>query len=137
IPGSACDPSKPETYPDTPLDLACTSSTDCGNKNMPTFWTTKRLAKVTTQVRRGTEFTDVSSWTLRHTFPDPGDGTRAGLWLEGITQAGHVGGTTQLPEINFDGVQLPNRVDGIDGIPPMNWWRISAVHYGTGGELAV
>ncbi|MFC0625839.1 RHS repeat-associated core domain-containing protein [Kribbella deserti] len=137
IPGSACTTSQPATYPDTPLDQACNSTTDCGNKFNPTFWTAKRLAKVTTQVWRGSAFGDVSSWTLRHTFPDPGDGTRPGLWLEAVTNAGHVQGAVATPEVNFDGVQRANRVDGIAGIPAMNWWRISAVHYGTGGELAV
>ncbi|MFC0622876.1 RHS repeat domain-containing protein [Kribbella deserti] len=137
IPGSACTTSQPATFPDTPLDQACNSTTDCNNKFHPTFWTQKRLASVTTEVWRGTGFTPVDSWTLRHTFPDPGDGTRPGLWLEAITNSGHVGGSVSTPEVNFDGIQLPNRVAGIDGIPAMNWWRVSKVQYGTGGELAV
>lgn len=137
IPGGECTTDKPETYPDTPLDQACDSTTNCKNKYSPSFWTRKRLDKVTTQVWRGAEFEDVESWTLRHTFPDPGDGTRPRLWLEAITNTGHVGGNATETETSFDGVQLANRVDGIDGIPAMNWWRVSAVHYGSGGELAV
>ncbi|WP_165952354.1 RHS repeat domain-containing protein [Kribbella albertanoniae] len=136
-PGSTCKVSDPAGYPDTPLDQSCTSSSKCENKFTPTFWTQKRLAKVTTEVWRGTAFASVDSWTFRHTFPAPGDGTRAGLWLDGIVNTGHVGGTVPTPEVGFDGIQLPNRVAGIDGIPAMNWFRVNAVHFGTGGELAV
>ena len=71
-------------------------------------------------------------------FPDPGDGTRAGLWLEAITNSrsrrrrrGH------CPRSTSTASSCPTGWTAIDGIPPMNWWRISAVHYGTGGELAV
>ncbi|MGH3736469.1 MAG: RHS repeat-associated core domain-containing protein [Micromonosporaceae bacterium] len=136
VPGSACTTSQPATYPDTPLDQTC-SGTTC-TKYSPSFWTQKRLASVTTEVRSGTSFTPVSTWTFRHLFPDPGDGTRAGLWLEGITETGSVGGAVAVPEINFDGVQRANRLDAYgDGIPPMNWWRVSAVHEGNGGELAI
>ncbi|GAB3935984.1 RHS repeat-associated core domain-containing protein [Kribbella albertanoniae] len=137
LPGTACTTNFPHIYPDTPLDQQCTSSSNCDNKFSPTFWTQKRLAKISTEIRRGEEFTPVDSWTLRHSFPDPGDGTRAGMWLEGLTNAGHVNGTVTAPELNFDGVQLPNRVKNNDTLPVMNWWRISAIHYGTGGELAV
>ncbi|MFC9692097.1 RHS repeat-associated core domain-containing protein [Kribbella sp. NPDC056951] len=132
-----CSDTQCTSYPDTPLDLACASTTNCKNHYSPSFWTKKRLAKVTTQVWRGTTFGDVESWTLRHTFPAPGDGTRPGMWLEGITNTGLVGGAVAAPEVNFDGIQLANRVDGVDGIPPLNWWRVSAIHYGTGGELAI
>ncbi|MFF1822993.1 RHS repeat domain-containing protein [Kribbella sp. NPDC058245] len=133
----ACTSSQPATYPDTPWDQSCTSSSSCKNKLTPTFWTQKRIAKVTTEVWRGTAFTPVNSWTFRHSFPAPGDGTRAGLWLEAISNAGLVGGQAETPETSFDGVQLPNRVVGTEGIPAMNWWRISGVHTGTGGELTV
>ncbi len=137
IPGSACSTDAPQTFPDTPLDQACNSTDSCDNKFSPTFWTTRRLAGVRTQVHNGTDYTDVASWRLRHSFPAPGDGTRAGLWLNGITQTGLVGGELNAPEVRFDGIQMDNRVDGIDGIPAMKWWRVSAVHYGTGGSLAV
>ncbi|WP_344314696.1 RHS repeat-associated core domain-containing protein [Fodinicola feengrottensis] len=139
VPGSACTYSQPTTYPDTPLDQMCTSTTNCDLKFSPTFFTTKMLSKVTTQVWRGTAFGDVDSWTMRHSFRDPGDGTRAGLWLEAITNAGLVGGSIQTPEVNFDSVQMANRVVGTnnDNLPPMNWLRVHAVNYGTGGSLTV
>ncbi|CAM3770225.1 RHS repeat domain-containing protein [Kibdelosporangium persicum] len=137
IPGTECVTSKPENWPDTPLDQECTSTTNCGTKYTPTFWSRKRLAKITTKVWNSTTFKNVDEWAFTHTFPAPGDGTRAGLWLASIKRTGLVGGTMSLPEVNFDGVQMPNRVDGIEGIPPMNWWRLKAIRTETGGEIAV
>ncbi|MBB6568716.1 RHS repeat-associated core domain-containing protein [Kribbella sandramycini] len=136
---------KPEDYPDTPLDQRCigaggTQPANCDNKFNPAFFTTKKLTKVSTYVNRGTTFDLVSTWNLRHTFPDNGDGTKPGLWLEAITYAGHVGsaGGVPIPEVNLDGEQLANRVDAAgDNLPEMKWWRVNRVSYGTGGELAV
>ncbi|HEX6683581.1 MAG TPA: hypothetical protein VF062_12340, partial [Candidatus Limnocylindrales bacterium] len=140
IPGTTCAPTTPSSYPDVPWDQSCTSATSCSNKHFtPTFWTSKRLAKVTTQIYRLATglHENVNSWTLTHSFPAPGDGTRAGMWLSKLQHTGHLGGTLSMPEINFDGVQMPNRVDGTDDIPPMNWFRINRVRLETGGVLTV
>ena len=142
IPGSACTPSTPGDYPDTPWDQSCTSSTSCSNKHFtPTFWTSKRLAKVTTQIYRTAtgRYEDVNAWTLTHSFPDPADGTRPGMWLSTLQHTGYLGSTTGLsePAINFDGEPMHNRVDGTDDIPPMNWFRIYRVRLETGGVLTV
>ncbi len=122
-------------WPDVPWDSDCSGSL-CDTVS-PTFWTTKRLSKVTTQVWGGSAYRDVESWTLRHTFPDPGDGTRAGLWLAGITHTGLVGTPISTPEVTFTGVQMNNRVDTVDNSPPMNWWRVSSIMTETGGEISV
>ncbi|WP_433169478.1 RHS repeat domain-containing protein [Kribbella sp. CA-247076] len=135
--GVGCGPSQPASYPDTPWDLNCTSTTNCNNHFNPTFWSQKRLSKVTTQVLRGTAFTDVQSWSLRHEYTN-GATTGRALWLEAVTQTGLVGGDLQMPETNFDGVGLDNRVDPANpNLPSMVWYRVSAVKYGTGGDLAV
>lgn len=124
-------------WPDVPWDQECTAAqTDCENY-APTFWSTKRLATITTQVRKSGALTNVDRWTLTHGFPDPGDGTRAGLWLEKIQQTGLVGGTASLPEVNFTGVQLANRVDTIDFAAAMNWWRIAKIENESGGTVNV
>ncbi|MFB6722601.1 RHS repeat domain-containing protein [Kribbella sp. NPDC056345] len=141
--GSGC--SAAADYPDVPLDQRCVGvngapPASCDNKFNSTFFSTKKLSKITTEIARGSTFTPVTTWTLRHTFPDNSDGTKPGLWLEGITSAGHVGnaGGIAIPEVNFDGIQLANRVDAVgDNLPEMKWWRINRVSYGTGGELAV
>ncbi|WP_018347650.1 polymorphic toxin-type HINT domain-containing protein [Longispora albida] len=137
LPGSTCDWSHPENYPDTPLDQKCDGG-NCQGKWSPVFFTTKRIAKVRTQVSDGANLTDVDSWTLRHEFPAPGDGTRAGMWLEAIQQTGHVGTAVSLPEVNFDWVQLSNRVmKPLDTQAPMNWMRIKSIHSESGSTLTV
>ncbi|MEV0734004.1 RHS repeat-associated core domain-containing protein [Polymorphospora sp. NPDC050346] len=124
-------------WPDTPWDQQCTG-TNCGTVFSPTFWTTQRLATVTTQIRSADDYSDVERWTLTHTFPDPGDGTRAGLWLSKISHAGLVGTTTTVPDIEFTGVQLANRVDMTpDYAAAMNWWRIARIRTETGGTINV
>ncbi|MEQ4301023.1 RHS repeat-associated core domain-containing protein [Plantactinospora sp. B6F1] len=137
IPGTTCSSSQPANWPDVPWDQACTSSSKCTNKHSPTFWTQKRLAKVTTQIWRGSAFADVESWEFEPRFPSPGDGTRAGLWLEWIRHKGHVGDEVVEPDVRFTGKQLNNRVDGKDDIPPMNWFRLVKVQLDSGGEVMV
>ncbi|MER5703809.1 RHS repeat protein [Micromonospora sp. NPDC002296] len=133
---SSCTTHDEAHWPDTPWDQQCTGS-DCGTVFSPTFWSTKRLSTITTQVRAGSAYSDVERWTFTHTFPDPGDGTRAGLWLSKISHAGLVGTTTTVPDIEFTGVQLANRVDTIDFAAAMNWWRIAAIRTETGGTINV
>jgi len=79
----------------------------------------------------------VESWSLTHSFPNPGDGTRAGLWLERISHAGLVGTTTAVPDVTFGGVQMNNRVDSNEGLLAMNWWRIQTIANESGGQIAV
>ena len=127
-------------YPDTPIDLECTSSTNCNNKFYPSFWTKKRLSKVTTSVWRGSAFAPVSSWSLRHTYLDPQDEGRSPmLWLDGITNVGHVAGESTLPETTFSAEMKPNRILGPDSIgqPALNWPRMRTIKYGTGGQIVV
>ncbi|WP_077003638.1 RHS repeat-associated core domain-containing protein [Saccharothrix sp. ALI-22-I] len=125
------------TWPDVPFDQECTTA-PC-TVGSPTFWTTKRLGKVTTRIwdAGAARHTDVESWTLTHSFPDPGDGTRAGLWLSKIAHTGHVGGDKSVPDVTFTGVQMPNRVDTADHAPAMNWWRVAHIDTETGGKIAV
>jgi RHS repeat-associated protein len=140
---SSCATHDDAHWPDTPWDQSCTGSS-CPSTFSPTFWTTKRLSTVTTKVLNGTGYKDVDLWTLTHNFPDPGDGTRAGLWLESIVRTGKatgpavVGGDIAMPEVNFDWVQMPNRVDTVtDGKFPMNWMRMSTIWTDTGAKIDV
>jgi RHS repeat-associated protein len=133
IDGTAC---APQDYPDTPLESSCDSG-NCPKSVSPTFWTKKRLSSITTQVRKGQQFAPVDSWKLRQSYPKPWDDTQPGLWLAGITHTGHVGGEVALPELTFDGVQLPNRVGSSTHSPPMVWLRMKAIHNEYGGGLTV
>lgn len=119
-------------WPDTPWDQECTGS-PC-NFSSPTFWGTKRLASVTTK----TGGNAVEKWTLTHSFPDPGDGTRAGLWLDKISRAGLVGQETTTPDVRFLGIQLSNRVDThSDQLAAMKWWRLKTIFTESGGQIDV
>jgi RHS repeat-associated protein len=124
-------------WPDVPFDQDCTAGAACTGKYSPTFWSRKRLTDVTTQVLNGTTFRNVDKWTLRQSFPAPGDGTTPALWLAGITHAGLVGTAVTVPEVTFDARQLTNRVDALEGLAPMVKYRIGAVRNETGGVLTV
>ncbi|MGW6502824.1 RHS repeat-associated core domain-containing protein [Nonomuraea angiospora] len=137
----AADQLKKETagsWPDVPFDQICDAGVKCVDRLAPTFFTRKRLTKVTTQIVNASgQYTPVDSWTLAHQFPASGDGMSPALWLASIQQTGHVGGTITLPKVTFIGVQLPNRVDANEGRAPLVKWRVQAVNNESGGELRV
>lgn len=123
-------------WPDVPWDTSCAADS-CANKFSPTFWSTKRLSSLTTQVKKGTAYSNVERWTFAHTFPDPGDGTRAGLWLSKISHEGLVGGMQTVPDVEFTWTQMANRVDTIDFAAAMKWMRIARIRTETGGSISV
>lgn len=120
---------------DTPWDQECTKA-PCMQFS-PTFWSSKRLDTILTQVWSGSAYRDVDRWTLHQKYPDPGDGTRAGLWLSRISHEGRVGMRTTVPDVEFTEVQLSNRVDTIDHSPAMNWMRIAKIRNESGGTINV
>jgi RHS repeat-associated protein len=136
VPGSACAPDKKDNWPDVAWDDNCDAAT-CPDHHSPTFWSTKRLEHITTQVRRGTPYTDVDTWTLDHQFPDPGDGEKAALWLKSIKHTGLVGGSIDLPPVVFEGTPMANRVVRSDAIGPLNRYRITGVVSESGGVTTV
>jgi RHS repeat-associated protein len=138
VPGSDCTLTKPANLPDVPLNLKCDGGS-CVDKWSPTFWSTKRLAKITTKVRSGTAYVPVDSWTLRHILPDPGDGEKPALWLKGITHTGHTGTPITLPEVTFDGVRKPNRVYATngDGYASLIRFRMNAIVSEAGGVTSI
>ncbi|MEV6843002.1 RHS repeat-associated core domain-containing protein [Actinoplanes sp. NPDC051411] len=137
---AVCDLAHPASWPDVPWDQNCTSSTSCKDFS-PTFFTQKRLDTVTTYVLNSgkTGWDPVEKWTLHQSYPDPGDRTRAGLWLDSISHAGIYGGAnTTMPDVQFTGIQLQNRVDTQnDNLAKMNWWRISSILTETGELIGV
>jgi RHS repeat-associated protein len=138
VPGSVCQaPQTTQTtdWPDTPWDLSCAGGS-CAAIG-PSFWGTRRLAEITTQVRDGARYTDVDSWTLGHTFPGTGDDASPALWLRSILHTGHIGGTASLPEVLLDGLPLPNRIGTVDGLSPMNKWRLARIYSEAGGLTEV
>ena len=133
---SDCTVDKKDNWPDTPLDERCVEAT-CKDHYSPSFWSTKRLAKITTKVWRGTAYADVDSWTLDQEFPATGDGEKAALWLKGITHTGHVGGSITLPAVTFEGTRMANRVEKVDGVGPLVRYRVTAIVSEAGGVTSI
>ncbi|RVU28989.1 hypothetical protein EOT10_03870 [Streptomyces antnestii] len=125
-------------WPDVPWDSNCAASTKCPGQNSPTFWTRKKLSKITTQIRTGdATYEDVDSWTLKHNFTDNGDGSKS-LWLDSIDHTGLVGTDVAVPSVKLYGKQLANRVDVAgDNIQPFIRFRMSAVESESGSVLSV
>jgi RHS repeat-associated protein len=134
--GSTCALDRPANWPDTPLSARCVAAT-CPDKHSPTFWSTRRLASVTTQVRQDGSYTDVDRWTLDQQFPDPGDGEKAALWLKSITHTGLVRGSVGVPPVTFQGTQMANRVYQGDGLSPLIRYRITGIISESGGVISV
>ncbi|MEU1180446.1 RHS repeat-associated core domain-containing protein [Streptomyces sp. NPDC005820] len=124
-------------WPDVPVDQECKSGTKCTSP-VPTFFTTKRLASVVTQMRKdATTYQDVDAWTLTHLFTDNGDDSKT-LWLSKIEHEGRAGTAVKLPSVDLFGEQLANRVDAIgDNIAPFYRFRLSMVLSETGAQLDV
>ncbi|MEV8378123.1 polymorphic toxin-type HINT domain-containing protein [Kribbella sp. NPDC056861] len=119
-------------WPDTPFDQICTSATTCPNRTSPSFFTRKRLSKITTGILKGSTFSPVDSWTLTQDYPVSSVENRS-LFLRTITHQGLAGGTLTNPSVSFVGVDKPNRVDAIgDGAPAMVKWRVSAIESESG-----
>jgi RHS repeat-associated protein len=124
-------------WPDVPYDQNCDQGEDCVDRYAPTFWTRKRISAISTQVLNGGSYEDVDTWTLDQQMRAPGDGTAASLWLDKIEHKGNVGGTASVPDVSFGGVQMANRVDSLEGLPPLTKWRVSAIDNETGGSLSI
>ncbi|MFG2775076.1 RHS repeat-associated core domain-containing protein [Streptomyces sp. NPDC048350] len=135
-------------WPDVPFDQICKKDTVCTDQPAPSFFSRKRLTDITTQVYKGTgtgadtDYRDVNNWHLEHSFPDPGDGSNAGLWLKSIQHTGKStsgkGAAISLPLVTFGGIQLHNRVDKTgDDVPAFIKWRVRRVISETGSALTV
>ncbi|MEU7015878.1 ricin-type beta-trefoil lectin domain protein [Streptomyces sp. NPDC046385] len=143
---AVCDPSQrtaanKNNWPDVPVDQECKSSGTCTGL-APTFFTTRRLASVLTQVRVNNAWQDVDYYVLKHSFPDPKDATsQKALWLDSVQRTGRTGTPeVKLPPVTFVPVMLANRVDGTDLVPApplMDRPRIQQIKNETGGVLNV
>jgi len=138
--GSCAAPTATSTdYPDAPVDQICSSSTNCSGHYAPTFFQTKRLDTITTQVASGASFTDVAKIALKQSFPSNTDGTSANLWMNFLQRRGLYGGTVTEPVVYFAGQLMNNRVDyntGL-GVVPMKKYRVNQVRNELGGQLLV
>ncbi|WP_407109568.1 RHS repeat-associated core domain-containing protein [Streptomyces sp. DSM 116494] len=131
-------------WPDVPFDQICAAEKPCTDQPAPSFFTRKRLTHITTQVYGGagsgadSDYRNVNRWSLKHSFPDPGDGSAPGLWLDSIQHTGMSGTAITMPAVKFSGVQMHNRVDKTgDDVPPYIKWRVRTVTSETGSVLTV
>ncbi|WP_344439091.1 SpvB/TcaC N-terminal domain-containing protein, partial [Actinomadura bangladeshensis] len=142
-----CDPSKiganPDKWWDVPWDLHCDSGQKCEDTHgtlSPTFWSRKRLTKVTTQILKpdASGYRPVDSWALTHDW-GLADIERD-LLLIGIQHTGHAadGTTVTLPQVTFTPVQLPNRLDRTgDDILRYVRYRVGTIQDETGGQIDI
>ncbi|MCA2214104.1 polymorphic toxin-type HINT domain-containing protein [Jidongwangia harbinensis] len=137
---SDCSEHDGSHWPDTPWDQECKSDATSCQDFSPTFWSTKRLTKVTTKVwdlkKSPADWQDVDSYKFEHGFPSPGDGQKGGLWLKSIVHAGHVGGTVTMPPVTLEPVAMPNRVLTKTNTTN-NWQRLSDIYTETGARIQV
>ncbi|AWZ11123.1 hypothetical protein DRB96_00860 [Streptomyces sp. ICC1] len=128
-------------WPDVPIDQECKKAGTCTNYS-PTYFTTKRLANITTQARINKAWKDIDSYALKHSFPSPSDATsQKVLWLDSVLRTGKAETpAAALKPVTFTPVMLPNRVDGTDLVPAppiMNRARIQQIKTETGAVLNV
>ncbi|MEV0595818.1 RHS repeat domain-containing protein [Nonomuraea cavernae] len=144
-----CAPSKigdhPQRWWDVPWDLNCDAGQECKDSHgavAPTFWSRKRLTKVTTQVIKadGSGHRDVESWSMDHAW-GLADVERD-LLLASIQHTGHAVPDGEkpvtLPKVTFRHVQLPNRLDKSgDDILAYIRYRLGAIYDESGGQIDV
>ncbi|OII65493.1 sugar-binding protein [Streptomyces sp. CC53] len=150
-----CDPAnftsgdyaKSRIWYDTPADLYCSAASgkECFVP-VPTFWTRKRLAEVTTLAQRtqGSEaLSKVDSWTLSQSLPAEKTDEGTALWLESITRHGYdTGGTSlSLRPVQFvpNTERMPNRVKkgASDPNPTFDRLRLARIVNEYAGETVV
>ncbi|MFB7619865.1 hypothetical protein ACFC1F_37100, partial [Kitasatospora sp. NPDC056181] len=126
------------SWPDTPVDQICTDAT-CVNV-APTFFTTKRLTAITTQVLVNSAYRTVDTWNLTQQLADPGDGTKRLLQLDSVQRVPSNGQAeiTNLPPVSFQYKMRANRIDGLVPASPMFMRpRIQSITTEMGGSINV
>lgn len=137
VTGYATSPAHAANYTDVPYDQNCTSGT-CATLLSPTFWTNSMLNTITTTSWSAGTATKVDVWTLGHSFPDPQDGGYASLWLTKIDHTGYAGATAvSEPPTVFGGGTKQNRVWVVDGLAPLNKYRITTIRNTLGALTTV
>lgn len=147
--GTACDPaqrkSNPTAWGDTPVDQECAQSGQCLNLS-PTYFSTKRLTKIDTEVLGTGGYRNVDSYALTQRFEPSGDGTAPTMWLESIKRTATNARTAKtVPAVSFAPLPIANRVDGVvkrpngteAGASKFNRPRIQTITTETGGQINI
>ncbi|MDF2561424.1 MAG: hypothetical protein K0R99_2870 [Microbacterium sp.] len=136
---NAVKPANPAVYPDVPWDRLCTAATCTTAQIAPSFFTNARLATVQSQVLVASAYSNVDKWALSHSYPAPGDGTSPALWMTQVQRTGTAAGQTAIaePATVFSGTTMQNRVWVVDGLAPLDKWRLSSIKTSLGGVISV
>ncbi|MFG2776012.1 polymorphic toxin-type HINT domain-containing protein [Streptomyces sp. NPDC048350] len=127
------------SWPDVPVDLNCTTDTECLQAS-PSFWSQQRLQTISTFSLVGSALQPADTWTLSQSFPATGDTSTPTLFLDSVqrtAKAGALADITNLPATTFEGTLMANRVDAAEGRPPLNRKRVTKVTNETGGQTLV
>ncbi|MFF1837975.1 polymorphic toxin-type HINT domain-containing protein [Streptomyces sp. NPDC058231] len=139
---SACPSisSTPTSYPDVPVDLMCDGTANdynCAGKTyFPTFFTKDMLWDIKTFALKttGDGWDLVQQYQTKHGLPNPAGTIGKTLWLDYMQRKTYGDGTDiVLPVINFNGVDLDNKV----GSSEINFRRISTIHDELGATTTV
>lgn len=124
----------PAAWMDTPADQSCESSGACDNV-APSYWTRKRLAKITTSYWDGSGYQDVDTVALSQSFHKVGDNQ---LVLDGITRTGvSASPAVSAPPVSFTYDQRDNHVAGVNNMPNMLRQRLITISTETGQIITV
>ncbi|MFC8506027.1 ricin-type beta-trefoil lectin domain protein [Streptomyces sp. NPDC057411] len=141
------DPGQYRPWFDTPVDLRCESGKKCWNAG-PSFWTRKRLDKITTSAQRRTDTTArqvVDEYQLKQSFAELKTGPNTALWLESIQRTGYARNGSTDASVSLNPVRfepntedMPNRVKAVNPQRPgFSRLRIARVINEYGGETYV
>lgn len=122
-------------WPDTPVDLNCTSGVAC-NTHAPTFWSRKRYTAIATSYWSGTAYVPVESYALSQSFPTTGDPEMS---LDQIlrTSSSPSGTSITSPPVKFGYTPMDNRVANLSGLPSMVHNRLIRITTETGEAISV
>ncbi|MGW4650889.1 RHS repeat-associated core domain-containing protein, partial [Kitasatospora sp. NPDC004289] len=143
---AACDPSQRTAanagnWPDVPLDQQCDQATaNCANVS-PSFWTSRWLNSITTQVRSGGDYRTVDEYRLNHVFlnmHNQSENTEV-PWLASIQRTARNGqAAVVMPPVSFTFMAFANRVAGLSPVRPDYYRpRLTVVTTETGGTIGV
>ncbi|RSM51477.1 sugar-binding protein [Actinoplanes sp. ATCC 53533] len=136
---------------DTPANLRCAAPTPkvlCWNA-APTFFSRKRLDKITTMAQRRTDTTArqaVDDYQLKQSFPILKTGPNTALWLESIARTGYGRNGTDDEKTTLNPVRFESNVDNMpnrvlrganDPRPGFSRLRIGRVINEYGGETVI
>ncbi|MEV6718624.1 RHS repeat-associated core domain-containing protein [Lentzea sp. NPDC051208] len=129
------DESKAKYWPDLPQDQICKPGATCEN-HAPSFFSTQRLSKITTQYTVGGSTKPVDVFELGQTYPELADKE---LRLDSIKRTGYHpdGASIAMPPITFESQALANRVEGYNSTGAYFHWRLTKVNTDTGGRINV